>query len=154
MVTQSWGKKILSFFFVNFFLLIFFFFGGGVVRLERAFHHVEDYGRCRMERSWLWDFPSYREECRVRDLVIRLFVESTGLLNNSMIYPKVCNLFITSFLLWVTYLYCWFLAETLKYLYISCLMMPIRSNRKNGYLIRNLKLVLFSNMVSNVDYFW
>ena len=56
----------------------------------------------------------------VRDLVIlRLFVESTDLLNNSMICQGIYFIFYLLFPYGLTYLYSLFLlAETLKYRYL------------------------------------
>ena len=45
------------FFSLSLFTDLFFFFGE--IDCRKYFHHVEDDWRCEMERTWIWDIPSY-----------------------------------------------------------------------------------------------
>ena len=93
---QTWGKKIFPVF-RELFWLIFFLGGKGGVGLSRVFYHVEDY--CR----WIvvMKISKLSRNMHIWDLVIRLFVESTGLLNSmicqgtySLLFSLSANLFI------------------------------------------------------------
>ena len=83
---QTWGKKILSFF-VSLFCWSFFL--GGWLDSKEYFIMWRTAGNGEIVVMLIFKLS---RNMRVRDLVIWLFVESTGLLNNS---TKVCNLFIT-----------------------------------------------------------
>ena len=138
-----------SLFFVSFFG--WFFLGGeGGVGLSRVLRHVEDYGRCRMDRSWLWDFLSYQETCMYE---IWLYNCSwNGWVFSTTRLPKYVIYLLPSFLLWVSYSYSWFLAETLKYLYP--LFDDTNSFKLDEWVIWYGSSSLIFNMTLNVKSLW
>ena len=93
-------------------------------------------------------FSKLSRNMHVRDLAIRLFVESTGLLKNSMICQGTYFIFSLLFLCRLTYLYSLFLAEMLKYPYL--LFNDINSFKLDEW-VCNTELLLHHDVL-NVNY--